>query len=146
MYIILGFSLIVCMLIAGCSTLGSIENRSEEMNKLSSTYSNSSILLNILRSKEVEPLNFVSLTAFTGHGQATIAVGLPTIIIGPGRSPAQNLFLFGSNSVGLQESTDFNVSVLDDPQSIAALSRPVDPATIGFLINEQYNRDVLFFF
>lgn len=47
--------------------------------------------------------------------------------------------------MGASEATDFNISVLDDPQSIAALSRPIDPATLGFLINQEFNRDLLFF-
>jgi hypothetical protein len=138
-------AIIACMPITGCSTLGSVQGRSEEMNQIASSYSNASILYNILRAKEVEPINFVTLSAFTGHGQAGASLGFPNFIIGPGRTPAQNLFIFGSNSINFQESTDFNISVLDDPQSIAALSRPIDPATIGFLINQQHNRDILFF-
>src|SRR5580704_12824265 len=100
----------VCMNMIGCSTLGSVQSRSEEMNKISASYSNDAILYNILRAKDVEPLNFSTLTAFTGHGQAGASVGLPTFIIGPGRTPAQNLFIFGSNSINFQESTDFNTS------------------------------------
>lgn len=92
--------LIAATFVSGCSTIGTIENRSEELNVIPSNYINSSILLNILRAKEAEPINFVSLTAFTGHATATASLGLPTIIIGPGRTPAQNSILVRQQQCG----------------------------------------------
>ena len=57
------------------------------------------------------------------------------------------MFVFGSNVVGATNSNDFNVNIIDDPKSYAALLTPVDPATMGFLINSGYDpARVLFIF
>jgi hypothetical protein len=52
--------------------------------------------------------------------------------------------VFGPNVVGGTNSNDFNISVIDDPQSYAALLKPVDPATIGFFIDEGYEQARVF--
>ncbi|MBV9202388.1 MAG: hypothetical protein JO320_15040 [Alphaproteobacteria bacterium] len=119
---------------SACSLLGSIEERAAAVNLAAAAYSSSAILYNVLRASEAEPLNFVSFTGVTGHEGSNAGIGLPTLIIGPGRSPAEHLFLFGPNTVSASASNDFQVSVVDDPDSQAALLRPVDPATLGFLI------------
>jgi hypothetical protein len=108
-------------------------------------YASSAILYNVVRASKAEPLNFVSLAAVTGHQTATAGIGLPTIIVGPGRTATQNLFLFGPNSIGGSEASDFNVGVIDDPASYAALLRPTDPATLGFLLSQSYDPAMLFF-
>jgi hypothetical protein len=137
----------IILWLSACSTVGAIEDRAESVNGATAEYQARAILYNILRASEAEPLNFVSLTGVTGHNTFSAGIGLPTIIIGPGRTPPQNLFLFGPNTIGGSVSNDFNVNVVDDPTSLAALLRPTDPATIGFLINENYSvRDVLFMF
>jgi hypothetical protein len=125
--------------------VGSIEERAETVNLAAATYVSSAILYNVLRASEAEPLNFVSFTGVTGHETSSAAIGLPTIIIGPGRTPEQHLFLFGPNTVSASSSNDFNISVVDDPASQAALLTPVDPATMGFFINQGYNPDHVFF-
>jgi hypothetical protein len=136
----------LCLLFASCGTLGSVENRAEVINKLTATYAASAVFFNILRSRNAEPLNFISLTGVTGHDTASLSIGLPTIIIGPGRTSADHLFRFGPNMIGASESDDFNVNRVDDPASYAALSRPADPATIGYFINQFFiNRDQIFF-
>jgi hypothetical protein len=144
-------SLLLCgwviFCLSACSTVGAIEDRAESVNGATADYQARAILYNILRASEAEPLNFVSLTGVTGHNTFSAGIGLPTVIVGPGRTPSQNLFLFGPNTIGGSVSNDFNVSVVDDPTSLAALLRPTDPATIGFLINENNSlRDVLFMF
>src|SRR5271163_1027557 len=113
-----------------CTTLGTLEQRAEQLNLISAIYAASAILYNILRATHAEPLQFVSLTAVTGHGTATANLGLPSVVIGP---LVNKLYTFGSNSLSGSVSDDFNVSVVDDPASFAALSRPVDPATMGYL-------------
>lgn len=134
-------------LLTACSTLGPIEERAQSINVTTADYQAAATLYNIMRASQAEPLNFVSLTGVTGHNTFTAGIGLPTIIVGPGRTSAQNLFLFGPNTVGASVANDFVVNVVDDPQSIAALSQPSDVATLGFLINQQYDLDeVLFLF
>jgi hypothetical protein len=126
----------------GCTTLGTLKQRAEQVNVISADYAAAAILYNILRATHAEPLQFVSLTAVTGHGTATANLGLPTFILGP---LANKLYSFGPNGLSGSEADDFNVSVVDDPASFAALSRPIDPATIGYLINQYYNRDAILY-
>ena len=141
------FPAVVSLLFAlsGCTMFGSLEQRAESVNLSSSAYNSAAVLYNVLRASEAEPLNFVSLVGVSGHEGSTIGVGLPTIIVGPGRTPAQNLFLFGPNSVGHSASNDFNVNVVDDPTSFAALLKPVDMATLGFFLRQGYSTDHIFF-
>jgi hypothetical protein len=131
--------------LSACSMVGSIEERAETVNLAAATYVSSAILYNVLRASEAEPLNFVSFTGVTGHEGSSAGIGLPTIIVGPGRTLEQHLFLFGPNTVSASASNDFNISVVDDPASQAALLTPVDPATMGFFINQGYNPDHVFF-
>ena len=133
------------IILSACSMLGSIEERAESVNLAAATYVSSAILYNVLRASQAEPLNFVSFTGVTGHEGSNAGIGLPTIIVGPGRTPEQHLFLFGPNTVSASASNDFNISVVDDPPSQAALLTPVDPATMGFFINQGYNPDHVFF-
>src|ERR1700734_847022 len=73
--------------LGACATLGSIEQRTEEVNKLSGNYIPTAILLNVARASQAEPINFASITAVTGHDTLSVNIGLPTIILGPGRTP-----------------------------------------------------------
>jgi hypothetical protein len=130
------------LMLSACNAVGTIESRAESLNKMTADYAASSILYNIVRASNAEPLQFVTITGVTGHETFNASIGLPTIVVGPGRTAAQNLFLFGPNSIGGSESNDFNVNVVDDPQSYAALLRPVDPATLGFMIGQGYDQEV----
>lgn len=133
------------LLMSSCNTVGSVESRAENINKMMATYASSAILYNVLRAANAEPLQFVSLATLTGHDTASASIGLPTIVIGAGQTPAQRLFLFGPNSISGSESNDFTNSAIDDPQSYAALLRPVDPATIGFFIAQGYTQGMVLF-
>jgi hypothetical protein len=134
--------LCVAIVVTACTTLGALEDRAAQINVKSANYSASAIFYNVLRATFAEPLNFVSLTAVTGHGTASASIGLPTITFG---TPAQKLYSFGPNSISGSEADDFNISIIDDPASFAALARPIDPATVGFFINQFFNRDQLLF-
>jgi hypothetical protein len=131
--------------LCGCETIGSIDERAQAVNQITADYAASAVLYNILRAKNAEPLNFVSITGVTGHNTLSASLGLPTLILGPGQTPTQKLFIFGPNVVGGSDSNDFNVNVINDPQSFAALLRPVDPATMGFFIAQGYEQARIFF-
>jgi hypothetical protein len=131
----------------GCDTIGSISDRAQAFNKVSADYAAATILYNILRASKAEPLNFVALTGVTGHNTLTANLGLPSFVLGPDKSQAERVFVFGPNVVGATNSNDFNVNIVDDPKSYAALLAPVDPAAMGFLINSGYDpMRVLFLF
>ena len=136
---------LACLGLAGCETIGSLDGRAQSVNEITAKYSAKAILYNIVRAKQGEPLNFVSIGAVTGHNTFNGGIGLPAINIGPAKSTAQHMFTFGPNSLSASEGTDYSLNVMNDPQSYAALLRPVDTATIGFLLNMYYNRDTALF-
>jgi hypothetical protein len=140
--IVCGASLLI---LTGCNVLGTIQERAEALNTTAADYASAAILYNVVRASKAEPLNFVSLSAFTGHQTASIGIGLPNIIIGADRTTAQNLFIFGPNSISGSESNDFNVGVIDDPASYAALLKPADPATLGFILSQSYDPALVLF-
>lgn len=129
----------------GCETIGTLDGRAQSVNTITAKYAAEAVLYNIVRAKEGEPLNFVNIGALSGHNGFTGSVGLPTIYEGPGRTAAQRVFTFGPNTIGASESSDYTLGVVSDPQSYAALMRPVDTATIGFLLNMYYNTDTVLF-
>jgi hypothetical protein len=91
-------------------------------------------------------MNFVAMTGTTGHGTLTANEGLPSIIVGPGTILApvsKRTYTFGPNTLSESASNDFNVSVLDDPASYAALMTPLEIATIAFFLQEQLPRNLL---
>ncbi len=134
------FFLIFPILVGGCAALDHVDDRVLTANRTSATASSETILLNIVRASRFEPLNFTSLTGLTGHD--TGSIGLPTITWPPHLLPTYGT----TNGTGqLTISNDFNVSVLDDPNSYAALLAPVNPAIIGLLIKQGYPRELLFF-
>jgi hypothetical protein len=136
---------LLAVTLASCEFLGSMEERAEEVNKNTANYAASAILVNVIRASLAEPLNFVSITAVTGHQTASAGVGLPTIVLGPHVHTSPHFFAVGPNSISASESNDFNVNIINDPQSFAALLRPVDPATIGFFIDQGYEQARVFF-
>jgi hypothetical protein len=53
--------------------------------------------------------------------------------------------VLGPNSASRTNSNTFNVSVIDDPASWAALLAPVNPAILAFFVNQGYPRELMFF-
>jgi hypothetical protein len=137
----------VCaFILANCALVDKLDTRADQLNRTFTDYRDLSTLLNIVRASRNEPMNFVVMTGTTGHGTLTGNEGLPTFIVGPG-TPAAPVnarnFVFGPNTLSESASNDFNVSVLDDPQSYAALMTPVDIGTIAFFFQEQLSRPLL---
>ncbi len=140
------FSLWACVLastgfaLSGCSALDSaIDGRAHSVNRSSGDYSSVAILTNIVRASRYEPLNFVNLTAFTGHD--TFSSAMPSFVLPPANPVAVG---FGSSTASTVFSNDFNVSVLDDPGSYAALLEPVNPALMGLFIKAGYPRELVY--
>lgn len=131
--------------LGGCETVGTLGSRTAALNEIVADSSAASVLYNIVRAKEGEPLSFVTIGSMQGHATAQIGVSLPTITEGPGRSAAQKVFTFGVNPLSTSEGTDFNLNIVNDPQSYAALMRPVDTATLGFLHNMYFNSSMIYF-
>jgi hypothetical protein len=139
----------VAGVMAGCAYVDALDSRSETLNRSMTDYRNAATLLNIVRASNSEPMDFVALTGATGHSTFNGSQGLPTFIIGPhtagtATNPvvARN-YVFGPNSIQESAGTDFNVSLLDDPQSYAALMTPIDPSMLAFLQRQNIDPGVL---
>jgi hypothetical protein len=137
------FLISVVFMVTACQIIDTVNTRSENMNEGVGKYISQATLLNIVRAVAVEPLAFVALTGITGHDSLGTSLGLPTFTLGPGGGPRE--YAFGPNSWTSSFQNDFNVNVVVDPASNTALLTPVSPATIGFFINQDYPRDLLFF-
>jgi hypothetical protein len=141
----------VAGLFGSCAEIDNIESRTETINRGVADYYNESILLNILRASKSEPLAFVSVSSVTGHNTVTGNIGFPTITVGPhtpvispAQVPARN-YSFGPNTASRSVANDWTASVVDDAASYAGLLAPVNPAIIGFFLNQGYSRELLFF-
>ena len=129
-------------LLGGCIIADApIGARSEDVNRTIADYRNVSTLLNIARASNADPLNFVSITGFTGHGTSSLSLGLPSITIGPIPDGGARNYVFGPNSTGLNFSNDFTNGVIDDQASTIALMTPLTPGSVGFL--SRFGQDLL---
>ena len=142
----------VCLIVIGialvstinaCTAFDPLDSTGETLNRNTTDYSNDAILMNIVRSKLYEPLSFIAITGITGVSSATGTLGFGGFTLGPVKPPPT--FLLGPATASRTNSNSFNVSVIDDPASFAALLAPINPAVIGFFINQGYPRELLFF-
>ncbi len=125
-------------LVGGCAYVDNIAPRADTINRSITDYRNEATFLNIIRASYSEPMDFVTVTGATGHSTFNGSQGLPTFIIGPHTAPtasnpvAARNYVFGPNSIQESAGTDFNVALLDDPQSYVALMTPIDAGMIAF--------------
>ena len=128
-----------------CTTFDPLDQTGETVNRNATDYANDATLLNVVRAKLSEPLAFITITSLSGTQSAMGSLGFAGITFGPHLSTQPRNFLFGPNSVTRSNSNTFNISVVDDPGSFAALLAPVNPAILAFFINQGYSRSLLFF-
>jgi hypothetical protein len=126
-----------------CTEFDPLDSTGETLNRNATDYANDAVLMNVIRSELSEPLSFITVTGVTGVSSVTGSLGFGGFTFGPHTSVRD--YLLGPNSVSRTNSNSFNVSVVDDPASFAALLAPVNPALIGFFMNQGYPRELLFF-
>src|SRR5208282_4948224 len=129
--------------LVACTAFDPLDSTGETINRNATDYANDAILMNIVRSELYEPLSFITITSVQGSSTASGALGFGGFLLGPAKPPVT--YLLGPASAGRTNTNIFNISVVDDPASFAALLAPVSPATIGFFINQGYPRELLFF-
>lgn len=140
---LLGFSVLGGA--SGCTTYQPTDQSAEAINRDTTDYNNLATLLNIIRASRAEPLGFFTVAAINTTDSATANLGLPSIIFGPNLPTTPRQFIFGPNSVSRMGNNTVTFAPIDDPASYVALLAPVNPAIIGFLINQGYPREQLFF-
>ena len=137
--------LIVGAVLAACAIIDTFDDRAETYNRSAARYANTAEFLNVIRASRFEPLNFVTFSSATGHNTLSGNLGLPSVTLGPGQTAVQHTYTFGPNSTTRSAQNDFILTNVDDPGSYAALMTPVNPAVIGFFIEQGYPRELLFF-
>lgn len=140
---LLGFSVLGSA--SGCTTYQPIDQSAETINRDTTDYNSLATLLNIIRASRAEPLGFFSVSGITTSDTYGTTFGLPTITFGPNLPSTPRQFVFGPNSVTRGGNNNVTFGVIDDPASYVALLAPVNPAIIGFLINQGYDRVQLFY-
>jgi hypothetical protein len=136
----------VAVLVAACAAVDTVAPRGDTFNRTITDYRNEATLLNIIRASYNEPMNFVTLNTATGHGTLGLTAGLATYVFGPGTLAAPvaaRNYSFGPNSVNASATDDFNIAVLDDPQSYGALMTPMDIAMMGFFFSRHWPMQLL---
>ena len=136
---------LAAVVLQGCTSFDPLDNRAETLNLSLSSYMNTASLLNLARASLGEPLVFANVTTVQAHNSATGNLGLPSITLGPILPTAVRNYVFGSNSTTFSGSSDFSISLPDDPNSTAALLAPATPALLAFLLRQGYDRAQVFY-
>jgi hypothetical protein len=143
-----------------------IDGRFDKINRSSADARNQSILLNIVRSSQNVPLNFVAPSRISGSTQTQLGGGLPSMLVGPypiatgapfATSAAGTTFNVvepsltrnvGLNSTTLNASTNaansFDLTVLDSKQFYQALLSPIDLVAFDAFIRQGYTHELLY--
>jgi hypothetical protein len=149
-----------------CAMVDTIHGRFDSINQSSAYAKNQSILLNIVRSSQNVPLNFVAVSRISGSTQTQLGGGLPSMLVGPypiatgvpfATNAAGTTFNVvepaltrdvGLNSTTLNASTNaansFDLTVLDSKQFYQALLSPIDLVTLDGFIRQGYSHELLY--
>jgi hypothetical protein len=122
------------------------ESRYAQYNRTTDWAKNEAILLNIIRSSENQPLNFLVYQAYTGTATASAAAASPGFIIGPARTAGQKQFTFSNSTLSVSGSGTGSISVqnLDTQDFYDALLSPVDFANLYAFERQGYPHELLF--
>ena len=134
--------------LSGCAYVDSVSSRYDNVNRNAAYARNQSILLNIVRSSENAPLNFVAFSRVTTNTSASASAGLPAFVLGPSPVPEylgrdatfSDKALSGSTGV----SNSMDLTILDSHDFYTALLNPVDLPTLTYFIQQGYSRELLF--
>jgi hypothetical protein len=113
--------------VAGCALVDTVDNRADFMNQSVTRFRNQTILRNIVRSSNDEPLSFAALSTVQGHN--TSVNQFPTFPPFSWQSWTPQTAQ-GTNSQ-YNVSSDFTMSPVDDSGTYAALLSPLDLSTIA---------------
>lgn len=129
------------LLLGGCAIVDNVGAHTDTLNESIADYNAYSILLNIVRASESEPLNFVAVTQASPSTGFTGNATVPTFTFMPYKLASYGI---SGNSITGTTSDALTVQPVDDPQSWQALLTPIDVGTIGFFIKQGYQPELLF--
>jgi hypothetical protein len=136
------FAALIACVAGGCAVVDDVTPRTAVMNLSMADYNNYSMLLNIVRASQHEPLLFVSVTQASPNLSFGANVAAPSLAFNPYHLATNTI---SGNTATATASDAIEIQPLDDPSSWQAMLTPVDAATIGFFGKQSYPHELLFF-
>ena len=127
--------------LSACAIVDNVGLHTNTLNESIADYNAYSILLNIVRASESEPLNFVSVTQASPNTSLMGNAAVPTFTLSPS---VLTSYTTPGNSAQATTSDALTVQPVDDPGSWQALLTPIDVGTIGFFVKQGYPAELLF--
>jgi hypothetical protein len=132
--------------LTGCLALGSLERRSDAINRGVAISQNDGLLLNLARASRMEPLYFTSTTGVHGSGSEDLNVSLPSLALGPGQSAVQKIYTIGAtNLLDSNTMTSFDVGVLGSKDFYSGMLTPLGPTDVNLLFSQGYSRELVLY-
>ena len=133
-----GLSLLLC----GCLSFGAIATRGTAINEGVGSLQNRSILLNLVRACQGEPLFFTSIDQVIGQGAADLKLEAPQVTT-PGNVVVYNSG--GTTALDNSTSTSLQMSVYATHDFYAGLMAPLTLDEINLLLHQGFSRELIFY-
>ena len=140
-----GLALCAALLSSGCVALGGIDRTAFTIDKSVGEARNRSILTNIVRASNSEPLYFYSINQVSGAGLADFKFSLPPFTEGSRQTAAQDSYTFGAtNLLEGNQSGNFQVAVLDSKNFYAGMMAPFELTELNVLLRQGFPRELVY--
>lgn len=125
--------ILIAVILASCATVDQFGSRIRDGNLNSQDALNQETLLNIIRSRDLQPLNFFAVTQVTGGQSEALTTGLPTVTFGPAATIAQHQSPI-SNSLASGVTGGYQGNPLVSTTFQSAMLSPIDLRTAALLV------------
>ncbi|HUO12920.1 MAG TPA: hypothetical protein VMU37_09210 [Caulobacteraceae bacterium] len=137
--------------LCGCIAVGDVDRRGNTFNEEVGVTQNRSILLNLARASNEEPLYFLAFNQLYGGGTTDFRASAPQFFAGPTKvinaMPADKLATFSNTGTYLdnQTTSNFQMSQLATHDFYAGLMSPVNLNDVDLLLHQGYSRELIFY-
>lgn len=121
------------LFLVSCASVDQFGTRIRDGNLNSQDALNQETLLNIIRARDLQPLNFFAITQVTGGQTEALSTGLPTVTFGPAATMIQHQSPI-SNSVASGVSGGYQGNPLVSTQFQSGMLSPIDERTVALLV------------
>jgi len=135
------------ILSAGCVALGGIDRNTGVIDASVGTSRNNSVLQNIVRASQHEPLYFYSVSKVSGGGTEDFKLSLPPVTLGPRQIVAQRNYTIGTNGLDVldtQQTGNFDVAPLQSKDFYSGMLAPLDLVEVNILLKQGYPRELVY--
>jgi hypothetical protein len=135
------------VLTSGCVALGGIDRNTGVIDTSVGISRNNSVLQNIIRASQHEPLYFYSVSKVSGGGTEDFKLSLPPFTLGPRQTIAQRNYTFGTNGLDVLDTSqngNFDVAPLQSKDFYSGMLAPLDLVEINILLKQGYPRELVY--